>query len=106
MYFFSLFILFFFFLIYIKIVLFSMKKYNKLLKERLALAEDIRYIKEQNTELKALLRQYMNAKINEELEVPPTQIMFAQAGILRSPRRKINNGHNNREVLTTVTNGN
>jgi len=89
-----------------KIVLFSMKKYNKLLKERLALAEDIRYIKEQNTELKALLRQYMNAKINEELEVPPTQIMFAQAGILRSPRRKINNGHNNREVLTTVTNGN
>jgi len=70
-----------------KIVLFSMQKYNKLLTERMALAEDIKFIKEQNSELKALLRQYMNAKVNDELEIPPTQIMLAQAGILRSPKR-------------------
>jgi len=70
-----------------KIVLFSMQKYNKILTERMALAEDIKFIKEQNSELKALLRQYMNAKVNDELEVPPTQIMLAQAGILRSPKR-------------------
>ncbi|OUM65489.1 hypothetical protein PIROE2DRAFT_35114, partial [Piromyces sp. E2] len=66
-----------------KVVFFSMQKYNKLLSERMGLAEDIKFIKEQNNELKALLRQYMNAKVNEELEVPPTQIMLAQAGILR-----------------------
>ncbi|ORX54721.1 hypothetical protein BCR36DRAFT_282870, partial [Piromyces finnis] len=72
-----------------KIVHFSMQKYNKILSERMTLAEDIKFIKEQNNELKALLRQYMNAKINDELEIPPTQIMLAQAGILKSksPRK-------------------
>jgi len=70
-----------------KVVFFSMQKYNKILMERMALAEDIKFFKEQNSELKALLRQYMNSKVNEELEIPPTQIMLAQAGILRSPKR-------------------
>ena len=36
----------------------------------------------QNTELKALLRQYMGARVNDELQVPPTQIMLAQAGMM------------------------
>ncbi|KAG4091746.1 hypothetical protein H8356DRAFT_1430007 [Neocallimastix lanati (nom. inval.)] len=85
-----------------KIVLFSMQKYNKLLTERLALAGDIKSIKEQNDELKALLRQYMNSKINEELEVPPTQIMLAEAGILRSNRKhnKINNNNGNAKEVS------
>jgi len=93
-----------------KIVLFSMQKYNKLLTERLALAEDIKFIKGQNNELKSLLRQYMNSKINEELEVPPTQIMLAQAGILRSrsPRRNnnSNNDNNNENTNNINTNNN
>jgi len=79
-----------------------MQKYNKLLTERLALAGDIKSIKEQNDELKALLRQYMNSKINEELEVPPTQIMLAEAGILRSNRKhnKINNNNGNAKEVS------
>jgi dynein regulatory complex protein 1 len=43
--------------------------------------QDIDSYKNQNEGLKALLQQYMSAQVNEELEVPPTKIMLAQAGI-------------------------
>ncbi|KAJ3238887.1 hypothetical protein HDU78_003297 [Chytriomyces hyalinus] len=58
----------------------AMKKYNSLLTERYQLTEDIESVHSQNEELKNLLRQYMSAKVNDELEVPPTQIMWYAAG--------------------------
>jgi dynein regulatory complex protein 1 len=60
----------------------AMEKYNKLLTERYTLTQDISSVKQQNDELKGLLKHYMAAKINEELQVPPTQVMLAQAGML------------------------
>ncbi|KAJ3327198.1 hypothetical protein HDU76_012239 [Blyttiomyces sp. JEL0837] len=60
----------------------AMEKYNALLTERFQLTQDISSIYHQNEELKTLLRQYMSAKVNDELQVPPTQIMLAQAGIV------------------------
>ena len=60
-----------------------MEKYNKILNERWGLTQDILAVKSQNEELKGLLKQYMASKINEELQVPPTQIMLAQAGMIQ-----------------------
>ncbi|KAI9358310.1 sperm tail-domain-containing protein [Zopfochytrium polystomum] len=61
----------------------AMEKYHAQLSERWHLTQDIKAVSQQNEELKGLLRQYMAAKVNEELQVPPTQIMLAQAGMLR-----------------------
>lgn len=58
----------------------AMEKYNTLLNERLGLTQEISLVQTQNEELKNLLKHYMSAKINEELQVPPTQIMLANAG--------------------------
>lgn len=62
----------------------AMEKYNRLLNERFTLTHNIANVQRQNDELKGLLKHYMTAKINEELQVPPTQVMLAQAGILAS----------------------
>jgi dynein regulatory complex protein 1 len=56
-----------------------MEKYNTLLSERWSL--EITAVQTQNDELKNLLKHYMSAKINQELQVPPTQIILAQAGL-------------------------
>ncbi|KAI8619818.1 sperm tail-domain-containing protein [Chytriomyces sp. MP71] len=61
-------------------VYYAMKKYNSLLTERYQLTQDIESVHGQNEELKNLLRQYMSAKVNDELQVPPTQIMWYAAG--------------------------
>ncbi|KAH6582126.1 hypothetical protein BASA60_002093 [Batrachochytrium salamandrivorans] len=61
----------------------AMEKYNKVLAHRWQLSQDISSVSNQNNELKILLGQYMSARINEELHIPPTQIMLAQAGILQ-----------------------
>lgn len=61
----------------------SMEKYNTTLSDRHALLQEVTSIRLQNDELKSLLRRYMAAKVNEELQVPPTQIMLAQAGMLQ-----------------------
>ncbi|KAJ3125191.1 hypothetical protein HK100_010936 [Physocladia obscura] len=58
----------------------AMKKYNTLLTERHQLTQDIDSVRSQSEELKGLLRQYMAAKVNDELQVPPTQIMWHAAG--------------------------
>ncbi|KAJ3349466.1 hypothetical protein HDU83_000531 [Entophlyctis luteolus] len=58
----------------------AMKKYNALLTERCQLTQEIDAVRTQSEELKGLLRQYMSAKVNDELEVPPTQIMWHAAG--------------------------
>ncbi|KAI9208600.1 sperm tail-domain-containing protein [Polychytrium aggregatum] len=60
----------------------AMERYNVVLMERWNLARDNDQIARQNEELKSLLRQYMSARVNEELQVPPTQVMMAQAGML------------------------
>jgi dynein regulatory complex protein 1 len=59
-----------------------MEAYNGILNQRKDLSYEINSISTQNLELKSLLRQYMAARINEELVIPPTQIMLAQAGLL------------------------
>ena len=59
----------------------AMEKYNKILNERWDLTQEISAVQTQNEELKNLLKHYMSAKINQELQVPPTQIMLAQAGL-------------------------
>ena len=59
-----------------------MELYHDLLSQRWQTSQKITAMELQNTELKALLRQYMGARVNDELQVPPTQIMLAQAGMM------------------------
>jgi dynein regulatory complex protein 1 len=59
-----------------------MEKYHEILSQRFQTSQKISAMEQQNNELKQLLRQYMSARVNEELQVPPTQIMLAQAGML------------------------
>ncbi|KAL2911141.1 hypothetical protein HK105_209389 [Polyrhizophydium stewartii] len=61
----------------------AMEKYNRILTQRWQLSQEIHSVRHQNEELKALLRQYMAARVNDELQIPPTQIMLAQAGMLQ-----------------------
>jgi len=61
----------------------GMEKYNQLLSERWQLTQEIGSVGRQNGELRQLLRQYMTAKVNDDLQVPPTRIMLAQAGLLQ-----------------------
>lgn len=49
-------------------------KYNAVLKDRSNLIHGNDALKNQNAELKALLNQYLSAKINEELIVPPVSM--------------------------------
>lgn len=56
----------------------GMEKYNKQLSERWQLTSEIGTIARQNEELRQLLRQYMAASVNDELQIPPTRIMLAQ----------------------------
>jgi dynein regulatory complex protein 1 len=60
----------------------GMEKYHSLLTQRWQVSQKIASIQQQNEELKSLLRQYMSARVNDELQIPPTQIMLAQAGML------------------------
>ncbi len=53
--------------------------YNGLLKERRGLVEDVQGLQGQNHELKALLHQYLGARVNEQLQIPPTQIIRIDA---------------------------
>ena len=52
----------------------EMIKYNKSLKDRVGLLQGNEALRNQNEELKGLLNQYLSAKINEELIVPPVTI--------------------------------
>ncbi|XP_066533462.1 dynein regulatory complex protein 1 isoform X2 [Hoplias malabaricus] len=53
----------------------ALKKYHTVLTERSKLLTDTQRLKQQNSELKTLLHQYLNSKINTELEIPPTRLM-------------------------------
>eukprot|EP00163_Fabomonas_tropica_P016218 TRINITY_DN2917_c0_g1_i2.p1 TRINITY_DN2917_c0_g1~~TRINITY_DN2917_c0_g1_i2.p1 ORF type:complete len:569 (+),score=175.16 TRINITY_DN2917_c0_g1_i2:731-2437(+) len=53
----------------------EMQRYNKLLSERCDLIDETNALLHQNDELRALLGQYLNAGINDDLAVPPTDII-------------------------------
>ena len=53
----------------------SMKGYNKVLKERSSLIDEVHSLNQQNDELKSLLNQYLGARVNDELHIPPTQVI-------------------------------
>ncbi|XP_039604242.1 dynein regulatory complex protein 1 isoform X1 [Polypterus senegalus] len=53
----------------------ELEKYYKILTERSDLITETEGLKQQNTELRMLLHQYINSRVNAELEIPPTQVM-------------------------------
>ena len=50
-------------------------KYVNILKDRAAAINETQNLKSQNDELKALLNQYLGADVNDELHIPPTQVI-------------------------------
>ncbi|KAJ3022132.1 hypothetical protein HKX48_006961 [Thoreauomyces humboldtii] len=59
----------------------AMSHYNAELVGRYTLTQEIDEIQRQNEELKGLLRQYMVARVNDDLQVPPAKILMLQAGV-------------------------
>ncbi|XP_067559600.1 dynein regulatory complex protein 1 [Pseudorca crassidens] len=52
----------------------ALEKYHLVLTQRAKLLIENRSLEQQNTELQQLLQQYLDSKINSELQVPPTQV--------------------------------
>ena len=50
-------------------------KYNGLLEGRAITLQDAIGLQRQNDELRSLLNQYLSSRINEELVIPPTQVI-------------------------------
>lgn len=57
-------------------LLLGLEKYHSVLESRRELIQETSQLRQQNGELKLLLHQYMHAKINKELEIPPTHMML------------------------------
>lgn len=57
-------------------LLMGLEKYHSVLESRRDLIHETGQLRQQNAELKLLLHQYMHAKINKELEIPPTHMMM------------------------------
>ena len=53
----------------------ALHKYDTLLKSRSGMITEVGDLQRQNGELKALLNQYLSSRINEDLHVPPTQVI-------------------------------
>ncbi|XP_075454864.1 dynein regulatory complex protein 1 isoform X1 [Ascaphus truei] len=53
----------------------AMEKYYDVLTLRSNLVTETSSLRQQNTELRMLLHQYLNSRINTELEIPPTHIL-------------------------------
>ena len=53
----------------------SLAEYYQLLVDRQNLIEETGLLNQQNEELKTLLNQYLQAGVNQELQVPPTQVI-------------------------------
>ena len=50
-------------------------KYNGVLKDRAKTIDDVAALRAQNSELKSLLSQYLGSAVNDDLLVPPTQMI-------------------------------
>ena len=53
----------------------ALGEYYTLLVDRQNLIEETGLLNQQNEELKTLLNQYLQAGVNQELQVPPTQVI-------------------------------
>jgi len=53
----------------------ALQKYNALVAARTSTMNEVAELQQQNGELKALLNQYLSSKINEDLHIPPTQVI-------------------------------
>ena len=53
----------------------ALQKYNALTNARSNTINEVADLQQQNGELKALLNQYLSSRINEDLHVPPTQVI-------------------------------
>ncbi|KAG5276681.1 hypothetical protein AALO_G00108490 [Alosa alosa] len=53
----------------------ALDKYYTVLTDRSKLLVDTQKLRQQNSELKMLLHQYVNSKVNAELEIPPAQVI-------------------------------
>jgi len=51
------------------------EKYSQVLVERSSLIQETDGLRQQNSELRMLLHQYLNSKVNQELEIPPTRVL-------------------------------
>lgn len=51
------------------------EKYSQVLKERSTLIDETDSLRQQNSELRMLLHQYLSSKVNQELEIPPTRVL-------------------------------
>lgn len=53
----------------------GLDKYSETLTSRSNLINETEALKQQNAELRMLLHQYVNSKVNAELEIPPTRVL-------------------------------
>lgn len=53
----------------------GLEKYSECLNARSGLITETDALRQQNAELRMLLHQYVNSKVNAELEVPPTRVL-------------------------------
>lgn len=53
----------------------GLEKYNETLTSRSSLINETDALRQQNAELRMLLHQYVNSKVNAELEIPPTRVL-------------------------------
>lgn len=53
----------------------GLEKYSEVLNSRSSLLTETESLRTQNAELRLLLHQYVNSKVNAELEIPPTRVL-------------------------------
>ncbi|XP_074156211.1 dynein regulatory complex protein 1 isoform X2 [Sminthopsis crassicaudata] len=53
----------------------ALQKYHEVLIQRAKLLDENEFLEQQNRELQMLLQQYLDSRINLELQVPPTQVL-------------------------------
>lgn len=53
----------------------QLEKYHTLLQTRAASLSEVDSLQHQNAELRALLNQYLSSSINDQLQIPPTQVI-------------------------------
>ena len=59
------------------IILIKLHKFHcsETLQSRAQLIQETDGLSQQNAELRMLLHQYVNSKVNQELEIPPTRVL-------------------------------